>query len=85
MISPLLSLGAADVVYGVTYASPPPVSTIEPSLSAIEAAAATATPLSPVSHVKGLAFDRFYQVWLENVVSLPREPVFITTLILWGH
>lgn len=39
----------------------------KPSLSEIEAAAATTLPYSPVSDVKGLAFDRFYQVWLENI------------------
>ncbi|KAG2418275.1 hypothetical protein HFD88_001376 [Aspergillus terreus] len=39
----------------------------EPSLSEIEAAAATTLPYSPVSNVKGLAFDRFFQVWLENI------------------
>ncbi|PTU20463.1 hypothetical protein P175DRAFT_0478292 [Aspergillus ochraceoroseus IBT 24754] len=43
------------------------ITTSEPSLSDIKAAAATTTPLSPVSDVKGVAFDRFYQIWLENV------------------
>lgn len=42
--------------------------TSEPSLSQIRAAAATTLPESPVSNVKGVAFDRFYQVWLENTV-----------------
>jgi acid phosphatase len=37
-------------------------------LSAIEAAAATAAAGSPTSNVKGVAFDNFYQVWLENTV-----------------
>ncbi|KAK5791454.1 hypothetical protein VI817_006763 [Penicillium citrinum] len=41
--------------------------TSEPSLSDIKVAAATARPESPTSNVKGLAFDRFYQVWLENI------------------
>lgn len=45
--------------------------TSEPSLSDIKAAAATARPESPTSNVKGLAFDRFYQVWLENIVGDP--------------
>lgn len=40
-----------------------------PSIEEIQAAAATTRPLSPVSNVKGLAFDRFIQVWLENIVS----------------
>lgn len=41
----------------------------EPTLQEIEAAAATTLPLSPVSNVKGLAFNKFYQIWLENIVS----------------
>jgi acid phosphatase len=44
----------------------PPESTIEPSLSSIYAAQATAVPLSPVSNVAGKAFDRIIQIWLEN-------------------
>lgn len=43
--------------------------TSEPPEAQITEAAATTQPESPVSHVKGLAFDRFYQVWLENIVS----------------
>ncbi|KAI9931838.1 hypothetical protein ASPWEDRAFT_104194 [Aspergillus wentii DTO 134E9] len=39
----------------------------EPSLSDIEAAAATVKPYAPVSNVKGIGFDRFFQVWLENI------------------
>lgn len=42
--------------------------TSEPALSQIRAAQATTLPESPVSNVKGVAFDRFYQVWLENTV-----------------
>lgn len=38
-----------------------------PSQPEIEAAAASTEPYSPVSNVKGLAFDRFFQVWLENI------------------
>ncbi|RAL17606.1 acid phosphatase [Aspergillus homomorphus CBS 101889] len=37
-----------------------------PSLSDIATAAATAVPEAPVSNVQGLAFDRFYQLWMEN-------------------
>lgn len=47
--------------------------TSEPPLPQITAAAATASPESPVSDVKGLAFDRFYQVWLENTVSVDKR------------
>jgi len=40
-----------------------------PSLAEVEAAAATVVPYSPVSNVKGLAFDKFHQIWFENQVS----------------
>ena len=40
-----------------------------PTEAEIEAAAATVLPYSPVSNVKGLAFDRFFQIWIENTVS----------------
>lgn len=43
--------------------------TSEPALSQIQAAAATTLPYSPTSKVQGVAFDHFYQIWLENVVS----------------
>ncbi|KIW13110.1 hypothetical protein PV08_08297 [Exophiala spinifera] len=49
-----------------SYASRPAEATVEPSVAAIQSAAAAVKPLSPTSNVKGLAFDRFYQVWLEN-------------------
>ncbi len=66
-----LFLAAARVVSGASsthYPKAPPGKTIEPSLSQIEATEATATPLSPKSDAKGVAFDRFVQVWLENTV-----------------
>lgn len=53
------------------YTSRAPESTVEPSLTQIEATTATATSLSPVSDVKSVAFDRFFQVWLENTVRPP--------------
>jgi acid phosphatase len=67
-------LTAALAVAGVSAADPeptyttsrPPFSTIKPSLSSIEAAQATVKPLSPTSNVKGVAFDRIIQIWLEN-------------------
>lgn len=43
--------------------------TSEPALSQIQAAAATTLPYSPTSKVQGVAFDHFYQIWLENIVS----------------
>ena len=42
----------------------------EPSLQDIRDAIAAVEPSSPVSNVRGLAFDRFYQIWLENIVRL---------------
>ncbi|KAK9376556.1 phosphoesterase family-domain-containing protein [Lipomyces chichibuensis] len=44
----------------------PIFSTIRPSLTAIEAAAATAVPEEYTSTVSGKVFDRFVIVWLEN-------------------
>ena len=43
-----------------------PETTVEPTLAAIQSAAATVIPSSPVTNVTGVAFNRFYQVWLEN-------------------
>ena len=34
----------------------------------VEAARNSVQPYSPVSHVKGLSFDRFVDIWLENTV-----------------
>lgn len=34
--------------------------------ASVYAAQATAKSASPVTHVKGKAFDRFVQIWLEN-------------------
>jgi acid phosphatase len=44
----------------------PTQSSISLSGPEIAAAAATAAVGSPTSNVKGIAFNRFYQVWLEN-------------------
>lgn len=41
-----------------------------PSQAEIDAARATVQPFSPVSNVKGLAFDRFAQIWIENTVCM---------------
>ena len=38
------------------------------------AAAATASTSSHTSNVKGAAFNNFYQIWLENTVSLEFTP-----------
>ncbi|KAJ6111481.1 Phosphate-repressible acid phosphatase [Penicillium sp. IBT 18751x] len=37
-----------------------------PTDAEVEAAAATVVPLSPTSNVKGRAFDRFVNIWIEN-------------------
>ena len=39
---------------------------IHPSLADIHAAQATVKGASPTSEVKGAAFDRIIQIWLEN-------------------
>ena len=68
----LAALALAGVVTAGTTAEPsyvtkrPPISTVQPTLASIQAAAATVVPLSPTSNVKGKAFDRIIQVWLEN-------------------
>jgi hypothetical protein len=69
-----LALAMATTLVSATSTSRPAFSTIEPSLTQIEAASATATPLSPTSNVQGKAFNRIIQIWLENTVrgaSLP--------------
>lgn len=62
LTAPVLLVNAASS------ASEPAEKTVEPSATAVAATAATQSALSPVSNVKGVAFDRFYQVWLENTV-----------------
>ncbi|PMD35390.1 putative acid phosphatase [Hyaloscypha variabilis F] len=63
-----LALGGSNVAFAATttYPARPTFSTIEPALSAIRAAQATAIPSSPTSNVKGKAFDRIIHIWLEN-------------------
>lgn len=66
-LSILAAAGALAANSEPTYTtSRVPYSTIEPSLASISAAQATVQPLSPTSSVKGLAFDRIIQIWLEN-------------------
>ena len=72
-----IALGAIQV-FAATITSEPPESTIEPSISAIAAAAATQAILSPKSDVKGIVFDRFIQVWLENTVSRFHRNILLT-------
>jgi acid phosphatase len=42
-----------------------------PTQAEIDAAREKVLPYSPVSNVKGLAFNRFVNIWLENTVSCP--------------
>jgi len=64
-----LLMGVAALVIAQT------ATTSEPALADIHAAAATIKPEVTVSNVKGLVFDRFYQIWLENIVRiLPKHP-----------
>lgn len=44
-----------------------------PSQAEIDAARASVLPFSPVSNVKGLTFDRFAQIWIENTVCSFRK------------
>ncbi|KIX93022.1 uncharacterized protein Z520_11295 [Fonsecaea multimorphosa CBS 102226] len=67
MKSIALLVAAGSLAAATPYGTPPPVSTVEPSLSQIQQSAATAKSLSPKSNVKGVGFNRFYQIWLENI------------------
>ncbi|KAK9236664.1 phosphoesterase family-domain-containing protein [Lipomyces kononenkoae] len=60
--------GAILVALIVSVVAQTPIifSTIEPSLTAIQAAAATAQVGELTSDVQGAAFTRFIQIWLEN-------------------
>ena len=53
---------------GLSLAAAQTSSEQNPSLEEIQAAQATVLPHSPVSNVKGLAFNRFVNIWLENTV-----------------
>ncbi|OJJ50500.1 hypothetical protein ASPZODRAFT_137660 [Penicilliopsis zonata CBS 506.65] len=57
----------AVLAAGLSLAAAQTINTSEPTLAEIRASQAVVKPYSPTSSVKGLAFDRFYQVWLENV------------------
>lgn len=57
-----LLVTAAVALAGLTTVS-------EPELSDIKKAQATTLPEVTTSNVKGLVFDRFFQVWLENIVG----------------
>jgi len=59
-LAALLGIGASAIAQVAT--------TTQPSQSDIAASAATVEPYSPVSNVEGLAFNRSFQVWFENIV-----------------
>jgi hypothetical protein len=67
------------------YPSRAPESTIEPTLTQILATQATAPALSPVSNVKGVAFDRFIQIWLENTVSSESRKLELNIELILTH
>lgn len=62
----LLLLAGASIVTAAGSTAEPAESTIAPKGTQISAAAASATALSPTSNVEGIAFQKFYQIWLEN-------------------
>ncbi|KAJ6038432.1 phosphoesterase-domain-containing protein [Penicillium canescens] len=49
------------------YAAGATITTSEPAVAAIGTAQATTVPQVWTSNITGKAFDRFYQIWLENV------------------
>lgn len=63
-----MKASVAAFLAAATLASAKTINVSEPSAAQIAADRATVVPLSPTSDVKGLAFDRFIQIWLENTV-----------------
>ncbi|KAJ5301505.1 hypothetical protein PENANT_c002G04207 [Penicillium antarcticum] len=67
-----------------------------PTQAEIDAARATVLPYSPVSNVKGLAFDRFVDIWLENtdydtaaldenLANIAKEGILLTNYFAVTH
>ncbi|CAI7637328.1 unnamed protein product [Penicillium crustosum] len=67
-----------------------------PTQAEIDAARDTVLPYSPVSNVKGLAFDRFVNIWLENtdyetaasdenLAKLAKEGILLTNYFAVTH
>ncbi|KAJ5978587.1 hypothetical protein N7501_001929 [Penicillium viridicatum] len=67
-----------------------------PTQAEIDAARDTVLPYSPVSNVKGLAFDRFVNIWLENtdyetaasdenLAKLAKEGILLTNYFAVSH
>ena len=64
------------------------IATSELPLAAIQAVQATTVPESPTSNVNGVAFNRFFQIWLEESVSAhPQFPLFdvIFQSLVWPN
>ncbi|KAL4779598.1 phosphoesterase family-domain-containing protein [Aspergillus varians] len=57
----------ATLLGSVASALPQLATTTQPSLSDIVTSAAIVEPYSPISNVEGLAFNRIFQVWFENI------------------
>ncbi|KAF3394060.1 Acid phosphatase [Penicillium rolfsii] len=62
-----MKASVASLLAAATLAHAQVATVSSPSIADIKQAAATTLPESPTSDVKGLAFNRFYQVWLENI------------------
>ncbi|KAJ5151689.1 hypothetical protein N7492_009984 [Penicillium capsulatum] len=54
------------LVSGLALGTAKTITEQNPSQAEIDAARASVLPYSPVSNVKGLAFNRFAQIWIEN-------------------
>ncbi|KAJ5899018.1 acid phosphatase [Penicillium taxi] len=71
------------------------ITTTEPAKTAIQAAEATTVPETWTSDIKGTAFNRFYQIWLENDYSsaaensdqqwLAKQGITLTNYYAVGH
>lgn len=62
----VLSAVAAAAIANVALAAPQADLYTATATASVYAAQATAKTLSPTSHVKGAAFDRWVEIWFEN-------------------
>lgn len=70
MLSDMIAMKTLAVLLGTGASALAQVATTtQPSQSDIAASAATVEPYSPVSNVEGLAFNRIFQIWFENIVG----------------
>ncbi|KAK1759607.1 phosphoesterase family-domain-containing protein [Echria macrotheca] len=63
-VSVIAYTGFSHPPYATTWT---PIPTVSPDLPSILAKQAEVKPSSPTSNVSGFAFDRIFQIWLENV------------------